>query len=146
MSVARGQEVDEAAELLPPAVDRTVGIAGRGGLRLHQDDGGEQCDHQNARADGGDVEGADRGLGDQAVDDEGDARRNEVAERAAGRERAEHHLRIVGPAAEKGRATDPMVAAVATEDPEMAEKMPEAAMLVCRRPPGMRFSQMFSVR
>jgi hypothetical protein len=35
-----------------------------------------------------------------------------------------------------GMATTPMVAAVATLDPEFAASSADAAMLVCRRPPG----------
>ena len=34
-----------------------------------------------------------------------------------------------------------MVAAVATLDPEIAEKTAQEAMLVCRSPPGQRLSQ-----
>jgi hypothetical protein len=39
-----------------------------------------------------------------------------------------------------------MVAAVATEEPEIAENTPEAAMLVCSSPPGSRSSQTLSAR
>ena len=37
-----------------------------------------------------------------------------------------------------------MVAAVATEEPEIAENRAQAAILVCSNPPGSRFSQTFS--
>src|ERR1043166_9461351 len=39
-----------------------------------------------------------------------------------------------------------MVAAVATDEPEIAENTPQAAMLVCSNPPGSRSSQTFSAR
>src|SRR5579871_2471760 len=39
-----------------------------------------------------------------------------------------------------------MVAAVATLDPEIAENTAQAAMLVCRRPPGQRRIQTLSAR
>ena len=39
-----------------------------------------------------------------------------------------------------------MVAAVATDDPDMAEKTAQETMFVCSRPPGSRFSQTFSAR
>src|SRR5262245_26892886 len=45
-----------------------------------------------------------------------------------------------------GRATDPIVAAVATLDPDTAEKTAQAAMLLCRSPPGMGLSQWASTR
>jgi hypothetical protein len=45
-----------------------------------------------------------------------------------------------------GSATEPIVAAVATEEPEIAENTPDAAMLVWRSPPGMRSSHTFSER
>ena len=52
-------------------------------------------DDQQARPDRREIKRAHRGLGDQRIDDEGDAGRNKVAERAARRERAEHHLVVV---------------------------------------------------
>ena len=39
-----------------------------------------------------------------------------------------------------------MVAAVATEEPEMAENTAQDAMLVWSSPPGIRFNQTFSAR
>src|SRR5215207_7678278 len=119
--VAVGRRSTRLRSLTPSdargAVRYRGGRAGPG--ENHED---EQRDHEQARADGGEIERADRGLGDQAVDDEGDAGRDQVAE----------------------RATEPIVAAVATEDPEIAENTPQAAMLVWRRPPGSRSSQMLS--
>lgn len=45
-----------------------------------------------------------------------------------------------------GSATVPMVAAVATEDPEIAAKIEHAPMLECSRPPGKGASQSDKVR
>src|SRR3954469_15907948 len=45
-----------------------------------------------------------------------------------------------------GSATEPMVAAVATEEPEIAENTAQETILVCSNPPGSRFSQTFSAR
>ena len=45
-----------------------------------------------------------------------------------------------------GSATVEMVAAVATDEPETAEKIADAAILVCSNPPGSTFSQSARLR
>ena len=48
--------------------------------------------------------------------------------------------------AKYGSATEPIVAAVATLDPDTAENTPHDTMLVWSSPPGMRWRKRFSAR
>ena len=102
MSSAVGMQVDDGLELLAQRDFRQRHVPRCRGPRLGEDHQNEQRDDEQARADRREVERAHRGFGDQRVDDEGDAGRDQVAERAAGGERAQNHLRVVARAVEEG--------------------------------------------
>ena len=63
----------------------------------------EQQRHDQARDDAGRIEPARRGVGHRAVDEECDARRDQVAETRAGSDRAEHQPLVVLAVAEGGQ-------------------------------------------
>ncbi len=101
MRIAVGARSTTVLSLSRNGMRGRVCVDRRGGARLEQDHQDEQRDHQQARPDRREIERAHRCFGDQRIDDEGDAGRNEVAERAAGRERAEHHAVVVARAVEE---------------------------------------------
>ena len=82
------------------------------------------------------IELRDRGVGQHAVDDHVDRRRDQDAERAARRDGAEEQPLGVAALLDLASATVPIVAAVATLDPEVAANIAQAAMLECISPPG----------
>ena len=67
------------------------------------DDRHEQKGQDQARQHGGRIELAHRGVGQGREDDEGDAGRNEVAQRCAGGDRAQHEALVVVALPERGQ-------------------------------------------
>ena len=68
-----------------------------------QDGQQEEHRHDRARQDAGHVQARRRGVGHRAVDDERDARRDQVAQARAGRDRAQHHALVVVAVLERGQ-------------------------------------------
>ena len=93
-------------------------------------------DGEHARDDAGDEQLADVLLGDDAVDGEHRRGRQHGAERAAGRDHAgRRRIADSRSAASPDRRRVENVAAVATDEPEIAAKPPQAAMVAMPSPP-----------
>ena len=99
----RRHEIGEAPEPLPPARRGRRGGGPAHDEPVAEDERHEERGDQGPRQEPGHVELADRGLGDQPVDDEGDAGRDEVAEGAPRGQRAQDHPRAVACLLEVGQ-------------------------------------------
>ena len=143
----RREEIDEA--LQPHECGIGIDLARRDRGPPPRDEHDRRHEHdgqQGAGEHAAGIEPGHRGVGQHAVDDEGDAGRNEVSERAAGGNRAQHHAGVVALLLERRQGDGGDRCRCRHRRARDRGEQGGSRQLVCRRPPGRGLSQSVSER